>query len=397
MTLYNASTSSPSSADANSRLSVQPLVYRQANYSAINKNNRLQSDPKLCLNSVFTEFDCALCQQECPVDAIDFSNGSLPEVTQACIDCGRCAAVCPTASFNHPDFNMPQLESNPVLYIECQQVPAEHIAANSWRVPCIGGIKTSQLLELAGQFEAVEIKDRGLCAVCPSGASQCDWRLVHHQAWSQLNALGMEESLTLSVEPLASGITKPKMSQKTEAVDSPNMTRRGLFTNLLKRTSSRPTSDSQVKALLNPTHRLVAVERRAQIQQLKRFSAQTQLSLSAFLPALEVQTNCCDHQVCRSACPTGAIFGYEKDGDRGLVFHSSQCIACGLCAQVCPEQQLNFKTYGGSLQPKALTRHEQRECFECGQVFSSNEPDDETLPVCTNCQKDTHLFQTLWR
>lgn len=46
--------------------------------------------------------ECAKCEPECPVDAIN--GGSPYTIDDSCVDCGLCATICPVdAIYRSPD------------------------------------------------------------------------------------------------------------------------------------------------------------------------------------------------------------------------------------------------------------------------------------------------------
>jgi len=79
---------------------------------------------------------------------------------------------------------------------------------------------------------------------------------------------------------------------------------------------------------------------------------------------------------CAGACKMKALV--PIDGDRpGLQFTEADCVQCGLCARVCPEQairlvpRLNPEPVAAS--PTVLHQVEPARCISCGQAFASGE------------------------
>jgi carbon-monoxide dehydrogenase iron sulfur subunit len=55
----------------------------------------------------------------------------------------------------------------------------------------------------------------------------------------------------------------------------------------------------------------------------------------------------CDPAPCMNVCPTGAL---SRDADLGIVLvNEAKCIACAMCAMVCPFDVLTFYTVGTKL------------------------------------------------
>lgn len=60
----------------------------------------------------------------------------------------------------------------------------------------------------------------------------------------------------------------------------------------------------------------------------------------------------CDPAPCQQVCPTAAIF---RDAERGLVLvEGAKCIACAMCAMVCPFDVLTFYPLADGANPRTV-------------------------------------------
>lgn len=89
--------------------------------------------------------------------------------------------------------------------------------------------------------------------------------------------------------------------------------------------------------------------------------------------AVVVSDACTVCQACVRACPTGALSGNARD--LTLSFDEADCVQCGLCAAVCPEQAITLEPRIGltdeSLRSRILKQDEPAICPQCGIGFGS--------------------------
>ncbi|MGD2251943.1 MAG: 4Fe-4S binding protein [Anaerolineales bacterium] len=80
----------------------------------------------------------------------------------------------------------------------------------------------------------------------------------------------------------------------------------------------------------------------------------------------------CNPAPCMTVCPTGAI---RRDGERDIVLvDDAKCIACAMCAMVCPFDVLTFYTIGTKLSAV--------KCDHCIERQSSGK-----IPACVEACK----------
>ncbi|NOY64845.1 MAG: 4Fe-4S dicluster domain-containing protein [Nitrospirae bacterium] len=84
---------------------------------------------------------------------------------------------------------------------------------------------------------------------------------------------------------------------------------------------------------------------------------------------------------CVNVCKVGAIKAVEEDFS--LRIKPSECINCGLCADLCPEKALTIKIIGdineSFFEEKLLAHDEPLRCKRCGKVFGNKKVYDEVI------------------
>ncbi|WP_018864018.1 4Fe-4S dicluster domain-containing protein [Thioalkalivibrio sp. ARh3] len=332
---------------------------------------------------------CHQCADACPVDALSASRGRL-ELSDDCLRCGQCAAACPTGALRVAGF--PQTEalepadtdtSRP-LQIDCWRVPQPASPEGTLRVPCLGGLDAGTLAQLCTlQRGPVWLLDRGWCQECPAGGGAHPATSAVESAADALRASGAApdrlpciHSSPMDHRESASATIPPRM---TEA----SVSRRGLFRHLAGQVASAHEQWSLAESAEGASApeplagRIPAPPRRRMVRASLAFSERLPEALS---PRVEVDhETCCNHRVCASLCPTGALSAVDRDGSSGLDFDPAACIDCGLCQGVCPERALSVAPSGG--EAGRITRHAFSRCRECLRPFAGGGP-GSLCPVC---------------
>ncbi|MBW2610190.1 MAG: 4Fe-4S binding protein [Deltaproteobacteria bacterium] len=109
---------------------------------------------------------------------------------------------------------------------------------------------------------------------------------------------------------------------------------------------------------------------------------------------------------CEISCPTDTLLSSDKDGFRIFTYLSCQCIVCGACVDVCPEEaselrhNISFKSFFRMASRQIIHKVQLRVCDTCGAFFSpelqlvnigskltniGQQPADY-INLCTNCR-----------
>lgn len=340
-----------------------------------------------CLSIRFGHVQCAHCVQACPTGAISIEAGSL-SINDACLACGRCAAVCPTSALKVAGFTSlaragASIVNGAPVVLDCQRVPRQISPDNAVRVPCLGGISVSELLNVRvfADDRSIRVLDRGWCRNCPAGGS------VHAatDAVAAVARLFAEMGLDESLWPRL--VSAPPSGARPAEFPTPmrRPSRRDFF-----RRFAHGAAHSAVRAQETRPARVEPAERVRTAAALRMLAARYGVGMPAsFFPRVAASGDCRNHGVCAGLCPTGALFVDEDEETSRLLFDTTRCIACGQCAGSCPANAIRVDASGDGAdggQPVVLARHSQRTCFECGGVFAES-GEAELCPACRKNQE----------
>lgn len=357
---------------------------------------------------------CRACESICPVKALRVGQTAI-ELAETCVRCGRCAGVCPMGALAQPGFSLPQAprEGKQPLSVDCWKVPAQLSADGAVRVPCLGGLSAGRLLELVASagVGAVQLMDRGWCGGCSAGAAAAHPVQINlAQARSLLQAVGMEAQRLprLRLDPLPAHLMP---SQIPASVTETKLGRRGFFSVLSAKTAV-------AVAKVSPVAQAQARRRRgfektpAPSTERERLLLGTALqgqATGAALPhelffRVEVSPACCNHQLCASICPTGALAVFEQESRTELMFDTRLCIGCQECRSICPSGALSVLPNGYAAGPGVLPDHPirltsfgEKSCPECARVYTEKAGDDDLCPQCRKRrQLASSAFQSLF-
>lgn len=331
-----------------------------------------------CLRTGKPYVPCTVCADYCPVKAISVG-ARAATISEDCLGCGLCSVACPTGAIDVVGFDAPLGTGGPI-HIECSRVPAGLLEADSWVVPCVGGLTISDLAAAAekqGDDASIALVDRGLCDGCAIAGGQNKVA----EACTKFSAiLERIESDAIHLERIDRQIAPAEARPP----------------------GSRPPSSRRafLRSFIAPPRAKRPVDIRQERATIARLAARANHVLDAsFYPTINVSEDCRDHGVCAASCPTGALrreTSGASDEIHRLAFDPTQCVSCRRCAEVCPGQALTFTASGAKqMQSGAVVLRETQlsVCPRCDEAYVL---DDVAQDCCPACRKNQSLFADLF-
>ena len=376
-----------------------------ASLNQIADHARLWVSESACLSQRFPATGCDACVQNCPAQVLQLGKQGF-SLSGQCDECGRCAAACPSAALALHGFSLPSATNANPVHIECQQLGDTERHPGAQQVPCLGGLKTSQLLaQLNDQGNTLHLIDRGWCQDCRSGGGEQHPAAAQvAQAQQLLAEVGLAaERIRIEHQPLPA--TK-KHQQTQEPVLEHQVSRRGFMRHLVGQAASVNQAAPTPKTLGEPVTtdgraRIVPLERLQTIAELQRLASKEAALPARLFHQVSIQSERCQqHQICAATCPVTALRRVEDAQGVGITFHPQLCTGCGECQRNCPEQAIELSAMTAPLQhmqPQRLNQRLLQRCFDCGYDFpagkSATQQED---PLCPTCRKSRELGRALF-
>lgn len=346
-----------------------------------------------CLNAKHKDRACAKCLG-CPTDAITLVEGTRVELNaQRCIECGLCAAVCPTRAFTASGANdgalLDSVASDAHIEFACPRATTTR-TPNSTRVTpvnCLARLSSDLLVALAVEHESIWLNDAP-CSKCPIGERTHPYIVALIDAAERLLAAWKRTDVLRLYSVAESQLIEPRAITR-DAQSVVALSRRELFSFLrgnlgraagLVVAASMGTQPKPASANVKPVDRA-----------LTRLGAAYDAHIaSERFATIAVAASCTACGLCakRVACPANAIEFRTDAGYFVLGFHARRCLGvdCGLCQLICPvdaieltpgvSAQALFATSAQTLRSGALTL-----CNKCYTPFAL-EPGMLTCPMC---------------
>lgn len=367
-------------------------------YRPLEGETRLLFWRDACLASRSTAEACRRCEEACPVAALRV-HGDGPERVADCLGCGRCTAACPTGALAVKGFqNVALPNSNAAMRVECWKVPHTSTAANTIRVPCLGGVTLPQLLSWYADApeRPVRFVEHGWCTACSAGRVRHPGNAVLHKAIKLLEACGQpaEARPAWESQPLA---LKLMPGSIPDSITRETVGRRAFFRRFVSEVTASaapPESDPVPIKALRRQSACPMPAREQETALLKKIAAHYgRASPDTVRPMLKISPGCQHHAVCSGICPTGALAIHEEAGQTEVVFDPDACVACGLCKQSCPEGAISLQAEGGASGIQLLSTYKAITCVHCHCEFAG--VSEDVCPACRKRQQQTrNLFGT---
>jgi ferredoxin len=376
-----------------------------ASLTQIAEHARLWVSENACMSRRFPAIKCDACVQSCPVQVLRLGNEGFG-LSGNCAECGRCAAACPSGALALDGFSLPSANDSGPIYIECQQLADSECHPGALQLPCLGGLKPSQLLaQLNDQGNTLHLIDRGWCQDC-----RCGGEALHPaapqvaQAQQLLAELGLAaERIRIEYQPLP---TSKQHQHTPEPVLEQQLSRRGFMRHLVGQAASVTQTAPTPKTLGEPVAtdgraRIVPLERLQTIAELQRLAGKEAALPARLFHQVSIQNERCQqHHICAATCPVTALRRVEDAQGVGIAFHPQLCTGCGECQRNCPEQAIAVLAVDEPvqhMQPQRLNQRLLQRCFDCGYDFPAAQGEaQQDEPRCPACRKSQELGQVLF-
>lgn len=358
-------------------LAIQDLLPLKGEFE---KPRYVAYNEKRCAHSRSKQAGCSACIEVCATEAIRSAGDTVQVDPYLCQGCGTCATVCPSGALAYQFPRVPDLGLRLKTMLQAYR-------QGGGSQPCVLFYSAREGKAL---LEDLARRGKGLPA-----------RFLPLETWSA-DAVGLDLMLgalalgACQVAVLTAGSHDPAPLQAQARIAQTLMTALGYAGEHL----SVVTADS-VPALERrlwdwgpavgvgrpAEFRLLSEKRESlefAVEHLARQapSPQVQVPLPAGAPfgAVSVSEGCTLCMSCVGACPAAALKA-APDAPR-LAFLERNCLQCGLCAQVCPEDVIR-------LSPRLLLENRQREvvlaeaeihcCTSCGKPMGAKPTIDRML------------------
>ena len=320
-------------------------------------------DRERCIAVRHRQATCRRCAAACPMDAISVAPREITLHPSLCVACGACVVACPTEALIIPraveedmlDALTMQASECAVATIACARACSKKRIdpARVAEVPCLARVDECMLVQSAAAgAHTVRLVD-GDCATCKYGICMDNVVATIDSAVDLIEAQGAH----LEIE-YASELPADCLAVEDEALSA---SRRGFFSEAVS--AARGASASVARATIGrdqsdtttydsavygtrvseengmPTFNMP--RREALLNALFELGEPAQYNVeSPTFAHVDIVADVCNGcGVCCVFCPTDAL---RRDtshkpyiNPRFLEFHASDCVNCGLCANVC--------------------------------------------------------------
>ncbi len=326
---------------------------------------------------------CGRCIDACEAGSLQVVDNALELTLSLCVNCGACAAVCPTEAMLMLEPKRTQLASDlealRVYYARTRDLQDKPLVIACARqlsrfegmqervvgVPCLAHMDVPLLLDAVTKHPAGVLLVDGNCATCKLG--WCSERMdavVGESCALTEAALGGRSSGEMTVKRASQ---MPSHVQRKTGEEEFDSTKRSFFSNaademkLTVLSAARTTLEEKLGGNQKSIAEQLKVKENGSLPQYPMPQHMEALdALDSLEPApdaqfdsplfalIDIETERCNAcGMCATFCPTGAISrGASLPGTRTvsrLDFLPCDCVACGLCEDVCLKKCLHLR------------------------------------------------------
>ncbi len=355
-----------------------------------------------CLNPKHKDRHCDLCRV-CPTDAIRLDGVTVELDAARCIECGLCAAVCPTSVFAMSRTSDAEILNAVAPYASVEFACPRKLDFDATRAPSVAGVRqiaclarlsVELLTALAAEHASVWLNDSP-CAECSIGARTHPHILAARDAANQLLA-----AWNLSVGTERGAVycytqSDPKLGPTRRATPVVNHNESlsrcelfSFFTRNVGRAAGTVVAASLPSAA-KTTVRAGAADRSTFERALQKLGApQKEYITSDRLATFQVAESCTACGLCAKICPTHAMQFRADPNHYVLAIQTRTCLgaACGLCKLICPTDAITLvagatRAVLATSEPQVLRSGALTVCSKCDTPFAVD-TGQSLCPIC---------------
>lgn len=348
----------------------------------------LDIHPERCVRVRNRRASCNRCAEACTSGAIAFRDDTLVITQDRCVGCGTCATVCPTCALEtrHPSDADLALRADAALcasgeahevtfacHAAIEQRPRACAAAGAIELMCASRMEETLAVRLFARGAQRIRLVHGACAGCPRENGIESARLVARTLDEIERAWGLDCSLSLvDVGELAGDEPAGRTDAPGEAAGVDGTAGAGEAATAAGEGAPSPAARAyvqlpdepgartvaaggEVRASYKPVHvmadgtlpHFVPTRRHKLLDALATFGEPVTDTLDTRLwghVSID-RAKCRSCKMCAVFCPTGALQKFADEGGRsGVEHYVAECVHCGLCQDICPDDAIVSST-----------------------------------------------------
>ncbi|WP_059173906.1 4Fe-4S binding protein [Bacillus sp. FJAT-27445] len=327
----------------------------------------LSVEPNLCTKLISPKSTCTSCVDHCPMNSISFLKKDMA-IEGNCVECGLCAAVCPTGALltNRPPLTqfvqevIRKSEEHEAVYLHCERKPVSTRHPTAVSVPCLGMIPKEAWVTLLNRCENLSIyQPTQACQGCEITTGEKVWRMELHAG----------EAITCRKIKITDQISDSKENVRYD------VERRDFLSGFFK--EIKATNKLALRELLGGSNRVSSYQEKLQDDSLTKLKKEwdavgdhlfeKMTNETAFpymnkrslflaelqenealrqqedsrLPHISKECNFCG--ACAILCPTDALLVKIEEGQQTITLQPQKCVDCSLCEEICYTKRIKLQ------------------------------------------------------